>query len=94
MFWTLVSSLQRESSDVIRPVGQTFLHYLFTLIFIFHCSVWVGKIPWRREWLPTPGFLGLPCGSDRQESAFNAGDSGSWEDPLEEGMATHSSIFV
>ena len=18
---------------------------------------WVGKIPWRREWLPTPGFL-------------------------------------
>ena len=18
---------------------------------------WVGRIPWRREWLPTPGFL-------------------------------------
>ena len=17
---------------------------------------WIGKIPWRREWLPTPGF--------------------------------------
>ena len=24
---------------------------------------WVGKIPWRREWLPTPGFLlGKPHG--------------------------------
>ena len=20
-------------------------------------DLWVGKIPWRREWLPTPGFL-------------------------------------
>ena len=20
-------------------------------------SLWVGKIPWRREWLPTPVFL-------------------------------------
>ena len=19
--------------------------------------LWVGKIPWRREWLPAPGFL-------------------------------------
>ena len=22
---------------------------------------WVGKIPWRRERLPTPAFLGFPC---------------------------------
>ena len=94
VFWTLVFSLQPESSDVIGPVGQTVLHYLSTLIFIFYCSVWVGKIPWRREWLPHPGFLGLPCGSDRQDSACSAGDPGSQEDPLEEGMATHSSIFV
>ena len=27
---------------------------------------WVGKIPWRREWLPTPGFL--PGESHRQRS--------------------------
>ena len=20
-------------------------------------ETWVGKIPWRKEWLPTPGFL-------------------------------------
>ena len=24
---------------------------------------WVGKIPWRRNRLPTPVFLGFPCGS-------------------------------
>ena len=36
---------------------------------------WVRKIPWRRDRLPTPVFLG-------------------WEDPLEGGMATHSSILA
>ena len=39
--------------------------------------------------------LGLPCTSDSKESTCNAGDAGSilgWEDPLEEGIATHSSI--
>ena len=24
---------------------------------------WVGKIPWRREWLPTTVLLGFPTGS-------------------------------
>ena len=40
------------------------------------------------------GFLGS---SDCTESAYNAGDgvqSLGWEDPLEKGMATHSSIFA
>ena len=37
-------------------------------------SPWVGKIPWRRERLPTPVFLGFPGGSDGKESACNAGD--------------------
>ena len=40
---------------------------------------------------------GFPGGSDGKESTCNAGDPGSipglWEDPLEEGMATHSSIL-
>ena len=36
----------------------------------------VGKIPWRRERLPTPVFLGFPCGSADKESACNAGDLG------------------
>ena len=38
---------------------------------------WVGKIPWRRDKLPTPVFLGFPGGSAGKESACNAGDLGS-----------------
>ena len=38
---------------------------------------WVGKIPWRRDRLPTLVFLGFPCGSVGKESAGNAGDLGS-----------------
>ena len=36
----------------------------------------MGKIHWRRESLPTPVFLGFPCGSAGKESACNAGDLG------------------
>ena len=39
-------------------------------------SPWIGKIPWRREWLPTPVFLGFSGGSESKESACNAGDLG------------------
>ena len=35
---------------------------------------WVWKIPWRRDRLPTPVFLGLSCGSFSNESACNVGD--------------------
>ena len=43
-----------------------------------------------QSWL-TEGF---PGGSEGKESACNAGDQGSvWEDPLEKGMATYSSIL-
>ena len=38
---------------------------------------WVGKIPWRKDRLPTPVFLGFPGGSAGKESACNAGDLGS-----------------
>ena len=42
-------------------------------------------------------LLGFPGGSDGKESACNAGDPGSIpgrEDPVEKGMATHSSILA
>ena len=42
-------------------------------------------------------ILGFPGGSDGKESACNVGDLGlipGWEDPLEEVMATHSSILA
>ena len=38
---------------------------------------WVGKIPWRRDRLSTPIFLGFPCGSDGKESACIVGDLSS-----------------
>ena len=41
----------------------------------FDPCIW--KIPWRRDRLPTPVFLGFPCGSSGKESACNAGDPNS-----------------
>ena len=41
--------------------------------------------------------LGFPGGSDGKKSDYIVRDLGSiqsWEDPLEEGMATHSSILA
>ena len=42
-------------------------------------------------------LIGLPGGSDSKESVHNVGDPVSipcWEDPLEKGMASHSSILA
>ena len=61
----------------------------------FNC--WVWKIPWGRDRLPTPVFLGFPGGSGSEEFTCNVGDLGlipGLKDPLEEGMATHSSILA
>ena len=47
--------------------------------------------------LPIPVFLGFSDGSASKESACNVETwvcSLGWEDPLEEGLATHSSIFA
>ena len=44
-----------------------------------------------------PVSLGFPGGSDAKDSACNLGDLGlalGWEDLLEDGMATHSSILA
>ena len=41
----------------------------------------------------TQPYTGLPGGSDGKETACNTGVLG-WEDPMEEGMAIHSSILV
>ena len=58
---------------------------------------WIGKVPWRRDRLSTPVFLGFPDGSAGKECACNAGDLGSipgWEDPLEKEEATHSVFWA
>ena len=49
---------------------------------------WVGKIRWRRDGLPTPVFLGLPCGSAGKKYSCNFGDLGL------KGKATHSSVLA
>ena len=52
---------------------------------------------WRRDRLPTPVFLRFPGGSAGKESPAmweTRVQSLGWEDPLEKGMATHSSILV
>ena len=55
----------------------------------------LGKSP--GEGLSTPVFLGFPGGSDDKKlpAVWETWvQSLDWEDPLEEGMATHSSILV
>ena len=55
----------------------------------------LGKSP--GEGLSTPVFLGFPGGSDDKESACNVETwvrSLDWDDLLEEGMATHSSLLA
>ena len=42
-----------------------------------NCYPLVLPIPWRRERLPSPVFLGFLGSSDGKESACNAGDLGS-----------------
>ena len=51
-------------------------------------------MPWRRDRLPTMVFLGFPGGSDSKGSIVIQLWSLSWEDPLEEGMATHSNSLT
>ena len=53
--------------------------------------------PLEKDRLPTPVFLGFPCGPGGKESAWNTETwvrSLGWEDPLEKGKATHSSILA
>ena len=61
----------------------------------FDC--WVGKIPWRRDRLPTPVFFLFPCGSAGKVSACNVGDLGSvpglGRSP-EEGNGNHSHFLA
>ena len=56
------------------------------------------KIPWRRDRLPTPVFLGFPYVSADKESASSAGDLdsvlGLGRSPGEEKGYTHSSILA
>ena len=63
--------------------------------FFKECVIW-AKCFFRVDYLGMGGE-GFPGGSDSKETACNVGDQGSslgWEDPLEEGLATHYSILA
>ena len=45
-------------------------------IYEFQFNSWIGKIPWKRDRLSTPVFLGFPGGLDSKEFTCNAGDLG------------------
>ena len=54
-------------------------------------------MPWRRDRLPTPVFLGFPVTQlvNNPSAMWETWvQSLGWEDPLEEGKATHSSILA
>ena len=58
---------------------------------------WVGKIPWRRDRLPTPVFLSFLVAQMVKNPPAMWETwvwSLAWEDLLEKGMATHSSILA
>ena len=53
--------------------------------------------PWNTKWSRTKANRVFPGGSDGKASTYNAGNqvwSLGWEDPLEKGKATHSSIMA
>ena len=55
------------------------------------------EVPWRRNSYPLQYSWASLVVQTVNESACNVGDLGSflgWEDPLEEGMVTHSSILA
>ena len=60
-YWGFPGSAAFKNSPAMQETG-------------FDC--WVGKIRWRRDRLPTPAFLGFPCGSAGKESACSAGHLG------------------
>ena len=102
--WVAIS-FSRESSQlrdrirVICIVGRCFIVWATREVRLQCRKPWfdsrVGKIPWRKYRDTPPVFLGFPCGSAVKNLpamwetwVWSLG----WEDPLEKGKATHSSI--
>ena len=57
--------------------SQMYCDVLQLRLLVSRFDFWVGKIPWRRDRLPSPVFLDLLGGSAGKESACNMGDIGS-----------------
>ena len=63
---------------------------------LLHCRQILDQLSYQGSPVATPVFLGFPCGSAGTEC--NVGESWvgslSWEDPLEKGEDTHTSILA
>ena len=77
-------STHRNIELLASTINKTLLIYLnfLSLLISLQCrglrlDSWVLRIRWRRDRLPTPVFLGFPCGSVSKESAWNTRDLGS-----------------
>ena len=81
-----------QLGEEIQPPISAPMEWLGTSCDLFVCTF----TKWR-NWIVFFASLELPGGSDGEESAAvqeNQVWSLGWEDPLEKGMATHSSIFA
>ena len=74
-----------EPTSHVSCIGRWVLYHKASLIQLVknhrQCrrpqfNSWVGKIHWRMDRLPTPVFLGFPCGSAGKESACTVGELG------------------
>ena len=54
---------------------------------------WVGKIPWRKKWLPTPVFLPGECHGQRSLEGYSAWDCKE-SDMTEQLTHTHIITYV
>ena len=58
---------------------------------------WVGKIPWRREWLPTPVFLPGEFHGQRSQAGYSPWDhkrvGHDWSDLVLQALTTSSAIL-
>ena len=71
-----------------------YIHYYIKASLVAHClqyrrprfSPWVGKIPWRRKWQPTPVFL--PGESHGQRSLASYNPWGHKESDMTEQLST------
>ena len=72
--------MNQETKSKLRNLVEAFLIAQLVRIHL-QCrkpqfESWVGKIPWGRDRLPTPAFLGFPCGSAGRESVCSVGGLG------------------
>ena len=96
---TQVRSLVRKLMSATQPNKYTFKSENPHPQFVGRVFFFFFLLPSSKAYdtlIPLSLIEGFPGGSDGKESACNAGDPGSitGEDPLEKGMATHSSILA